>query len=66
MASNYHYEWTGKRAKIVEKSTCYTVCFTCNKKDSIMITNWLNAGGGFAGNTPQFFMHDKIVKVMRR
>ena len=52
MEANYTY----KNGKIVEKATGYVVLLTKDKAYGIKMTNWLNAGGGFAGWTPKFFV----------
>ena len=58
--ANYEYKWKGNKGKIVEKSTGYVLCLTNNKKKSIMMTNWLNAGAAFNGFTPSFFIDKSI------
>jgi len=60
---NYKYKW-GKRFgrwKIVENSTGYNLSLCASKKKGIMLANYLNAGGGFNGTTPYFFI-DKTIQ----
>ena len=53
--ANYYY----KDGKIIEKATGYVIRLTKDKAYGIKLVNWLNAGGGFDGWTPKFFVREE-------
>lgn len=62
---NYSYTEEDSTWKVCEKATGYVVYLTTTKKAAILMTNWLNAGGGFNGWTPGFFVDKKIQKDLK-
>lgn len=60
MGNNSEANYVNKNGKVVEKSTGYVVYLTKSRKDATLMTNWLNAGGGFDGWTPRFFLDKRI------
>ena len=60
MENNSEANYTNKNGKVIEKSTGYVVYLTKNRKAATLMTNWLNAGGGFNGWTPYFFVDKEI------
>jgi len=63
MQNNYEYRRVHRDYGVYEKPTGQIICLTKGKDRAKMIVDRLNKGAGFEGNTPAFFMNQKVVRI---